>query len=78
MPMPAPVPMHMHVDPFPILEALVRQVLRVGVVTLLFTVCAMGLLVGVLALATRRVRRRRREAEEECGGLESFAWEESE
>ncbi|MER5459421.1 hypothetical protein ABT010_01735 [Streptomyces sp. NPDC002668] len=75
---PAPVPMHMHVDPFPVLEALVRQVLRVGVIALLLTVCAMGLLVGVLALGTRRVRRRRRGSEEECEGLESFTWKESE
>ncbi|NUK10398.1 hypothetical protein HRW18_20910 [Streptomyces lunaelactis] len=44
---------------------------------MLITVGVTGLLVGLIALATRRVRRRRTDAEQECDGLRSFTWNDS-
>lgn len=52
--------------------------LRAGVAAVLITVGVTGLLVGLIGLATRRVRRRRTDAEQECDGLRSFTWNDSE
>ncbi|WP_328671597.1 hypothetical protein OG905_17270 [Streptomyces sp. NBC_00322] len=64
----------MNLDPFVILTFFGEMFLRAGVVAVFITVGVMGLLVGLVALGTRRARRRWTDAEEECEGLESFTW----
>ncbi|TQK52548.1 hypothetical protein FBY35_2989 [Streptomyces sp. SLBN-118] len=68
----------MNLDPFVILTTLGGLALRTGVMTAFITVGVMGLLVGLIALATRRARGRWTDAEVECAGLESFTWNDPE
>ncbi|MCX4583535.1 hypothetical protein [Streptomyces sp. NBC_01481] len=68
----------MNLDPFVLLTLFGEMFLRVGVVVAFITVGVMGLLVGFVALGTRRIRRRWTDSEEECEGLESFSWNEAE